>query len=167
MPWLQLTQMPQRQLAHFAGADDEDGLVAEVVEDLLDVIDGGAGDGHMAMRDAGLGADAAGDLAGVAKQRVQQRADAVVAHGLLVGLLDLAGDLAFADDHAVETGGDAEQVPHSLGLMKHVQVRPDGRDRQPVEVREKLARWPRCPAPATMAGRRVRSRHIARRGCRC
>src|SRR5262249_46165882 len=82
------------QLAHLAGADDQDRLVAEVVEDALDVIDGGAGDGDVALGDAGLGADAAGDLAGVAEQGVQQRAGAGVLPGGLVGLLDLAGDLA-------------------------------------------------------------------------
>ena len=99
--------MAQGQFAHLAGADDEDRLVAEVVEHLAHVIDGDARHGDVSLGDAGLGADAAGDLAGVAEQGVQQRSDGVVSLGLLVRRLDLAGDLALADDQAVETGGHA------------------------------------------------------------
>ena len=123
-----------------------------MIEHLPDVIDGGAGDGDVAARDAGLGADTAGDPAAVAKQRVQQRADAVVAHGLLVGLLDLAGDLPLADDHAVETGGDAEQVPHGLGLTMDVQMRANGGERQTVEVGEKLGDASASSSRGTIAG---------------
>ena len=63
----------QRQLAHLAGADDQDRLVVEVVEHLADVIDGDAGDRDVAAGDAGLGADALGDDVGVLEQGVQQR----------------------------------------------------------------------------------------------
>src|SRR5256885_8561330 len=52
-------------------------IFAEVVEHLADVVDGGAGDRDVAAGDAGLGADAAGHLAGVAEQGVQERADGV------------------------------------------------------------------------------------------
>ena len=70
---LQAAQVLQRQLAHLAGADDEDRLVVEVVEHLADVIDGDARHGDVAAGDAGLGADALGDDAGVLEQGVQQR----------------------------------------------------------------------------------------------
>ncbi len=70
----------------------------------------------------------------MAKQRVQQRADAVVTNGLLVGFFDLSSNLSFADDHAVKAGGDAEQMAHRLGLPVNVQMRTNGRGRQIVEV---------------------------------
>ena len=131
--------MLERQLAHLAGADDEDGLVAEVVEDLADVIDGGAGDRDVAAGDAGFGADALGDAAGVGKQGVQQRAGAVVLVSQLVGIRHLPGDLPLADDEAVEAGGDAEQVAHGVVVVADVQVRLDLIDGQAVEVGEEAA----------------------------
>ena len=71
---LQLAQVLEGQLAHLAGADDEDRLVAEMVVDLADVIDGDAGDGDVAPADAGLGADALGDGEGLLKEGVQHDA---------------------------------------------------------------------------------------------
>ena len=50
-------------------------------------------------------------------------------HAMLLGdfirLLDLAADLAFADDKAVEARGDAEQVARSIDIVMCVQVRPN------------------------------------------
>src|SRR5579875_340967 len=121
--------MSQSQLAHLASADDQDRLIIQMVEYLLDIIDGSAGDGNMAACDAGLGADAASHSAGMTKQGVQQRANAVVADGLFVSSFDLTGNLPFADDHTVETGSDAEQVAYGFGLAMNVQMGAHIRDR--------------------------------------
>ena len=43
--------MTQRQLAHFAGPDDKNGFVAEMIEHLPHVIDRDAGDGHESPRE--------------------------------------------------------------------------------------------------------------------
>ena len=58
----QCTKMFQRQLAHLAGAEDEDHLVAEMVEHLPNVIDGRTGDRDMTTRNPRLLADPAGHL---------------------------------------------------------------------------------------------------------
>ena len=105
-----------------------------MVEDLADVIDGGAGDGDVAAGDAGLGADALGDAAGVGEEGVQHRPGGVVLLAQFVGLFDLPGDLAFADDEAVEAGGDAEQMAHGVGLPTDVEMGPDFFDGNAVEL---------------------------------
>ena len=68
----------------------------------------------MAPGDAGLGADALGHLPGVLEQGVEQRPGGRPGLGALVSPLDLAGDLALADDQAVQAGRDAEQVPDGV-----------------------------------------------------
>ena len=108
-----------------------------------DVIDGDAGDRDVALADAGLGADALGDPPGVLEQGVQHGPVGRLAAGQLVGLLHLAGDLALADDQAVEAGGDAEQVPDGVRVAVFVEVRPDLVGRQAVELGEEVGDpWP-------------------------
>ena len=48
------------------------------------------------------------------KGGVRQRPGGAGAGRQLVGLLHLAENLRLADDHAVEAGGDGEQVPHEI-----------------------------------------------------
>ena len=103
---------PQRRgeaRAHLARADHEDLCSVERAEVL-------GGDGHGRRRDrngmpadAGLRAHPLARLDGVAEQSRELRRGAL-AHGGLPGLADLAEDLALADDHRVEAGGDGEQV---------------------------------------------------------
>src|SRR5207245_2496403 len=119
-----------------AGADDEDRLVAEVVEHLADIIDGRTRHRDMAAGDAGLRADAASNLARLLKEDIEQRPGRRLLAGLLVGRLDLPGDLPFTDDEAVETRRDAEQVPHRLALLVVVEVRTNLRGRLIVEAGE-------------------------------
>ena len=40
-----------------------------------------------------------------------------------VGFLHLSENLRFTDNHGIETGGHAEQMPHSIFLAKFVKVR--------------------------------------------
>ena len=62
---------------------------------------------------------------GVLEQAVQQRPGRGGLGRQFVGPLHLPGDLAFADDQAVEPGGDAEQVPHGVAVAVLVEVRTD------------------------------------------
>ena len=57
---------------------------------------------------------------------------------LLVSPLELPGDLPFADDHAVEAGGHAEQVAHGVRVVPGQQVRANVGRRQAVEFAQKL-----------------------------
>src|SRR5262249_60489400 len=98
---LQGFKLAQGQFAHLSRADDQHRLVAEVVKDLSNVIDGGTGDTDVALADAGLGADALGHSPGMREQRVEQRARGPLGTGSLVSQLDLAGYLALADELAV------------------------------------------------------------------
>src|SRR5262249_14690701 len=100
----------ERQIPHLAGADDQDGLVAEGVEDVAGDVDGDAGDGEAALVHAGGLADLLADVQGLAEDGVEDRADGPLLLGGVVGLLDLAEDLALAEDQALEAGGDAEEV---------------------------------------------------------
>jgi hypothetical protein len=92
----------------------------------------------VALADAGLGADALGHSPGVREQRVEQRARGPLGTGSLVSQLDLAGYLALADEHAVETGGDAEQVPDGVQVVVCVEVGADLVGRQAVEIRQEV-----------------------------
>ena len=107
----------------------------EVIEDLADVIDGRTRNADVAAGDAGFGADTLGGTLGMLKDGVQHRAGRAAWWATLVGALDLAGDLAFADDHAVEAGDHAEQMTHRLGALVMVKVRPNFLDRQLVRAR--------------------------------
>ena len=69
--------------------------------------------------------------------------------GQFVGFFHLPGDLSLADDQAVEAGGDAEQMPHGLGLTMDVQVRMHDRRAADRESRPRSSTmgsasgWPR------------------------
>jgi hypothetical protein len=77
----------------------------------------------VAARDASLGAHALGRLQRALEQRVQIRPGCAALMRDLVRLLHLSGDLPLADDHAVQAGGNAEQVPRCRSIGVFVQVR--------------------------------------------
>jgi hypothetical protein len=60
-----LVEGTQGQPTHLACPDDQDDLVVEAGEDAAEVFDRHAGDGGVAVGDAGFCADALGGLAGV------------------------------------------------------------------------------------------------------
>ena len=62
-------------------------------------------------------------------------AEAVVLARQLFGLLHLADDLRFAEDHGVQTRGDAEGVAGGLFLLKGVDVGLEFRERHALLVR--------------------------------
>src|SRR5262245_53380347 len=105
-PWLELAQVPQRQLAHLARADYEHRLVVEMGEYLANVVHRHAGDRHVAPGDAGVAADPLGNVVGLLEKRVQDPPGRAALMSQFVSAFHLAGDLTFADDHAVEAGRD-------------------------------------------------------------
>src|SRR3954454_19216505 len=99
-----------------------------MIEDLAHIIDGNARNRHMAARNARLTPNALGDGAGLLKKRVQHRSRRRLFLRELIGPADLARDLAFADDQAVEAAGDAEKMPNGIGLPALVQATPNALD---------------------------------------
>ena len=102
--------MLKREVAHLPGAEDEDGLVGERVEDVPGHIDGHARDRELAAVHPGLLADELADAEGVSEQVMEDRPDRFPGVGGLVGVADLAEDLPLAEDEAFEARRDAEQV---------------------------------------------------------
>ena len=118
-----LDEMAGGELGHLAGADEEDGLAFERVEDLAGEIDGDRGDGDGAGADLGFGADLFGDGEGALEEAFEGGGDGADLAGDGVGLFDLAEDLRLADDHAVERAGDAEEMADGFALAELVEVR--------------------------------------------
>ena len=75
------------------------------------------------------------------KQAVQQRPGGGGLQGQFVGPLHLPGDLALADDQAVQTGGDAEQMPDRVAVATLVEVRPNCVHGQAVPFGDGCRRW--------------------------
>src|SRR5205814_49328 len=59
--------------------------------------------------------------------------------GFFVSLLDLAGDLSLADDQAIQTSHDAEQVADRVGLTVLVEMRAQLRNRHLVDLAQILS----------------------------
>ena len=113
----------RRQLAHFAGADDEDRPALEVAEDLARERDCREADRDGARGQSGFRADALARGERRMEQAVEDRADRLRAGGERVGFLHLAEDLRLADDERIEAGGDAEQMAGRVEIGQIVQVR--------------------------------------------
>src|SRR2546422_1533402 len=67
-----LDEVTRRQLAHLAGADEEDGPAAEPCEDLLRELDGGERDRHRMAGDLRLAPDSLADGERLGEERVQR-----------------------------------------------------------------------------------------------
>jgi hypothetical protein len=134
-----VVEIAKRFLGHLAGADDEDGLIAEAVEDAAaELAHGDTGDRHAAFGELRLGADAARNLEGALEQHVGERAISLGACGHVVGGLHLVHDLIFAEDHAVDTAGDLKQVLHCGGPALLQQLAEEVLDGDVVELGEEL-----------------------------
>jgi hypothetical protein len=84
----------------------EHAAAVELAEDLLRKRGGSGGDGGRILADRRLGAHLLARVQRLAEQPVEDRAG----HPGLVGLADLAEDLALTGNHRVEPGRDAEEV---------------------------------------------------------
>ena len=73
--------------------------------------------------DVGLGVGALADAQGLLEERVERRADRAVLLAEPQGVTGLAEDLALADDHRVEAGGDLEEVGDRALVVVDVEVR--------------------------------------------
>ena len=107
--------------------------------------------------------DALGDPRGGLKDAVRQRAGALAVLGQLVGGFDLRQDLRLADHHAVETGGDGEQMPHGVVAGPREQLVEDFVDRQLVEIGHELGHGFMRRAPLGIFAGRVDFHAIAGR----
>ena len=110
--------------------------------------------------DVGLGAGALADPEGLLEQHVEGGADGAELLAEAERLAGLAEDLALADGHGVQAGGDLEEVGDGAVVVVHVEVRQDrlGRRRRPAR-RAAATRPRRCRG----SGRRPRR---SRAGCR-
>ena len=97
-------------LAHLAGAEHEDAAVVERAEPAGRQRHRRRRHRHRVAADGGLGAGALAHLDRVAERAREQRSARLLMLGRLPRLAHLAEDLALADDHRVEAGGDAEEV---------------------------------------------------------
>jgi hypothetical protein len=93
-----------------AGADEEDARGRPVGDAALGEVEREADHGPAGALQARAGLDAAGRVGRGLEEALEARARGAARAGALEGPADLAGDLALADDHGLEPGGDGEQV---------------------------------------------------------
>ena len=117
------------QPGHGPGPDDDHALA-------LDVGAGGTGAGERGgdqrrggAVDVGLGARALPDAQRLLEERVEGRPDRAELLAQAQRLAGLAEDLALADRHRVEAGGDVEEVRDGAVVVVDVEVRQDRADR--------------------------------------
>ncbi len=103
-----LDEVTRGQLGHLSRAHEKDGPALQGAEDFAREVDCYRGDGDTARADLCLGADLFRDSEGALEKRFELSRDGADLAGDGVGLFDLAEDLRFAHDHAVERTGDAE-----------------------------------------------------------
>ena len=82
------------------------------------------GDGHLA--DARFGANALGDAERAGHYLIEQSADGAFGLRDGVGAFQLTENLRFADDHGVQTGGDAKQMLNGIAGFEAVQMAFEG-----------------------------------------
>ena len=108
------------QLARLPGADDHDVAVLEVAHDVGGEVHGDGRDAGPAAGDRGLRAHALAGRQRGGEQAVGHRAGDPGLERELVGAAHLALDLALADDHRLEAGGDAEQLAGGVAVARRV-----------------------------------------------
>ena len=123
---------------HLAGADAQQRLVVEPLEDLPRVIHRDAGDAHPAFGDRRLVHHLLANRRRALEQGVEQRAGGLELSREVVGTQHLAEDLRLAEDHRIERGGDREEVLDDLPVGLVVQVLVKVRRRDAVEVPEEV-----------------------------
>ncbi len=116
-------QRLRRQLGGLAGADDDDRPRGEVADDFAGEVDGDRRDAHALAADPGLRAHALAGLQRGAEQAVRHRPGRAGGERGLVGALDLALDLALADDHRVEARGHAVELARRVAVARGVDDR--------------------------------------------
>ena len=126
--------MDNRQLGHLAGADHQDALFLQAREDPRGEVHGHRGDADSPLADFGRLVDALGCAEGPVKQAVEVLARGLGLDGPDKGRLDLPDDLRLAEDHAVQAGGDLEQVARRLLSLEPVSQRSEFLDAHVVKL---------------------------------
>ena len=146
-------QRERHALTHLARAQHEHAPVVERAETAVRQRHRRRRHRHRVPADRGLGAGALAHFDRVAERARQQRPARFLALGRLPCLAHLAEDLALADDHRVEPGGDAEEVRDRGVVVVGVDAgRRTRRDRRRRRRRGSRAR------PASPGGRAWRAR---------
>ena len=125
------------ELAHFAGADHDDGAAVEAAENLAREGSRGVADRHGPRAQAGFRAHALADGKRGVEQAIEQRSGGVGVPGGAVRLFHLAEHLGFAHDERVEPGRDAKQVAGRFEIGDLVDVRLDRRHLDAVKRADK------------------------------
>ena len=113
-------EVGDRQRGHRAGADDE---CAGTGDGHGAALEGGADQRRGGAVDVGLGVGPLADAQRLLEEGVEGRADGAVLLADAQRLAGLAEDLALADDHRVESGGDLEEVRDGALVVVDVEVR--------------------------------------------
>ena len=118
---LRLGQVPCRQLDRFTGADQQHAGLGKVGEDAFGQAHRGECDRNRVGADARVRAHALGHGEGVLEQPLERSIErpGIAREG--IGILDLAEDLRFAEDHRFEARGHAKQVANGVGIVVAVE----------------------------------------------
>ena len=106
---------------HGAGTGDEESGGGRL-GDRAGSVEPGRDGGRRQAVDAGLGVAALADAQRLLEQRVEHRADGGLGLRAVQGVADLPEDLALAEDHRVQAGGDREEVGDRGVVVVHVDV---------------------------------------------
>ena len=106
----QIGEVTQHEGRHFPRADVENGLVVEVIENPLGVVDRHARDAEPATADRGLGHHLLADGDGPLEQGIEQRAGRGHLTGDVVGFAHLPENLRLTQHHRIERRRDVEQM---------------------------------------------------------
>ena len=121
------------QFPHLAGADDQDGLIVEVVEDVTSDVDGDTRDRELAAAQPRLVAGPLGGAQGPLEDGMEDRPDDPPAGGGLVGIADLTEDLVLAGHQALQADRDAEEMADRRLLAVEDRMPGHTLGRHPVE----------------------------------
>jgi hypothetical protein len=127
-----------RQLAHLAGADDEDRAPFERAEDFARQLDGGVADRHRAFGKCGLGSHAFSGGERRVEQLVEQGTCASQLRRDAEGFLDLSENLRLAHDQRIEAGSHTVQMRHGFLAGLRIDVRRELFARNAVKLRQEV-----------------------------
>src|SRR5579862_2187696 len=118
------------EFAHLSGADDENVFSLQRAEDFLCQLHRDRCDRDRRRSDGSLTAHPLGDGEGATEQLVELSADCAYSARRGISFLDLPENLRFPDDHRIQAGGHAEEMPDRLFLAKLVEMRVEFFGRQ-------------------------------------
>src|SRR5271165_6361054 len=115
-------QMARGELAHLPRSDQVNALALQVAEDLFRQIDRDGCDRHRRSRDGRLVAHTFCDSESAGQQRVELRIDRSDGARRGISFLHLPQNLRLTNNHRIETGSNAENVPNRIALAMFVKI---------------------------------------------